>query len=61
MARIKITQVRSGIDRPKNQKRILVALGLRRNQTSVVHEDSPTIRGMCEKIPHLVRVESAEE
>jgi large subunit ribosomal protein L30 len=61
MARIKITQVRSGIDRPKNQKRILVALGLRRNQTSVVHEDSPTIRGMCDKIPHLVRVEAAEE
>ena len=61
MARIKITQVRSGIDRPEKHKRILIALGLRRNQTSVVHDDSPTIMGMCNKIPHLVRVETVEE
>ena len=61
MGRIKITQVRSGIDRPAKHKRILVALGLRRNQTSVVHDDSPTIMGMVNKITHLVRVESVEE
>lgn len=61
MARIKITQYKSGIDRPEKQKRILVSLGLRRNQTSVVHEDSATIMGMVRKIPHLVRWETVEE
>jgi large subunit ribosomal protein L30 len=61
MARVKITQIRSGIDRPEKHKRILKALGLRRNQTSVVHEDSPTVMGMVGKIPHLVQVEPLEE
>ena len=61
MARIKVTQYRSGIDRPVKQKRILESLGLRRNQTSVVHEDSATIMGMVRKIPHLVRWETVEE
>ncbi len=61
MGRIRITQFRSGIDRPKKHKRILVALGLKRNQTSVIHDDSPTIMGMVRKIPHLVHVESVEE
>ena len=59
MPRIRVTQVRSGIDRPLKHKRILKALGLHRNQTSRVHEDSPVIRGMVEKIRHLVRVEEA--
>jgi len=61
MARIKITQYRSGIDRPAKHKRILVSLGLRRNQTSVIHDDSATIMGMVRKIPHLVRWETVEE
>jgi len=61
MARVKITQIRSGIDRPEKHKRILKALGLRRNQTSVVHEDSPTVMGMVRKIPHLVQAEPLEE
>jgi len=61
MARIQITQIRSGIDRPEKHKRILKALGLRRNQTSVVHEDSATIMGMVNKISHLLRVEAVEE
>ena len=61
MAQIRITQVRSGIDRPEKHKRILRALGLRRNQTSVVHNDSVTIMGMVNKISHLVQVESVEE
>ena len=55
MGRIKITQYRSGIDRPEKHKRILAALGLKRNQTSVIHDDSPTIMGMVKKVPHLVR------
>lgn len=61
MAQIKITQYRSGIDRPAKHKRILESLGLRRNQTSVVHEDSATIMGMVRKIPHLVRWETVED
>ncbi|HKK73336.1 MAG TPA: 50S ribosomal protein L30 [Candidatus Krumholzibacteria bacterium] len=57
MAKIKVTQIRSGIDRPGKHKRVLESLGLRRHQTSRVHEDTPVIRGMVAKIPHLVRVE----
>lgn len=60
MAKIKVTQYRSGIDRPEKHKRILESLGLRRNQTSRIHEDTPQIRGMCRKIPHLVRVEEVK-
>ena len=60
MAQIKVTQYRSGIDRPEKHKRILESLGLRRNQTSRIHEDTPQIRGMCKKIPHLVRVEEVK-
>lgn len=59
MAKIKVTQYRSGIDRPEKHKRILASLGLRRNQTSRIHEDTAVIRGMVAKIPHLVRIEPA--
>jgi large subunit ribosomal protein L30 len=61
MAKIKITQIRSGIDRPEKHKRILRALGLRRHQTSCVHEDSAQIMGMVKKISHLVRVDEVQE
>lgn len=61
MAKVKITQIRSGIHRPETHKRILRALGLRRHQTSCVHEDSPQIMGMVAKIPHLVKVEEVQE
>lgn len=61
MAKIKVTQVKSGIDRPEKHKRILASLGLRRHQTSRVHEDGPVVRGMIAKIPHLVQVEEVEE
>ena len=60
MAKIKVTQIRSGIDRPVKHKRILESLGLRRNQTSRIHDDTPAIRGMVNKIPHLVRVEEVQ-
>ena len=60
MAKIKITQYRSGIDRPEKHKRILASLGLRRNQTSRIHEDTPVIRGMVAKIPHLVRIDPVD-
>jgi large subunit ribosomal protein L30 len=57
MAKIKITQVKSGIDRPERQKRTLVALGLRKMLATVEVEATPQIRGMVEKVHHLVKVE----
>ena len=57
MSKLKITQVRSVIGRPEKHRRIIEALGIRRNQTSVVHDDSPSIRGMVFKVRHLVNVE----
>jgi len=57
MGQIRITQIRSGIDRPAKHKRILEALGLRHHQMTRLHEDTPQIRGMLNKVPHLVRVE----
>ena len=55
--KIKITQIRSAIDERYDQKRTLKALGIRRRGKSVIHNDTPTIRGMIEKVKHLVRVE----
>ncbi len=57
---LKVTQVRSVIGRPQKQRRIVRALGLKRNQTSVVHNDTPAIRGMVNKVCHLVSVEEVK-
>jgi large subunit ribosomal protein L30 len=57
MATIKIKQVRSRIRRPKDQRRTLDALGLKKIGRVVEHEDNPAIRGMIEKVKHLVSVE----
>lgn len=54
---IKVTQVRSGIGRPKDQRQTLAGLGLRRIRHSVLLQDTPAIRGMVRKIQHLVDVE----
>ena len=59
--RIAVTQVRSGIGTPKNHRRTLEALGFKRHQQTVIHDDTPAIRGMIAKIPHLVSVEEVEE
>ena len=56
MATIKIQQVKSRIKCPKDQKRTLYALGLRKMNHVVEHEDSPAILGMVEKVKHLVSV-----
>ncbi|HZD03260.1 MAG TPA: 50S ribosomal protein L30 [Longimicrobiales bacterium] len=56
-----ITQVRSGIGRPRKHRRTLEALGLRRHQQTVIHRDTPAIRGMVAQIPHLVEVREVEE
>jgi large subunit ribosomal protein L30 len=54
---LKITLVRSPIGRPADQGRTVASLGLRRLHATVERPDSPSIRGMVEKIKHLVRVE----
>jgi large subunit ribosomal protein L30 len=59
--KIAITQVRSRIGRPEKHRRILEALGIKRHQQTVVHNDTPAIRGMVNQIPHLVRVTEVEE
>jgi large subunit ribosomal protein L30 len=57
MAQLKVTQVRSVIDRPKDQKDTIRRLGLHRMHDSVVKDDKPEIRGMIAKVRHLVTVE----
>ena len=57
MAKIKVTQVRSIIDRSLRQKRTMEALGLRKMNQSVEHEATPQILGMVAKVNHLVQVE----
>lgn len=59
MAKIKITQVKSVIDRPKRQKATMIALGLKKMNQSVVVEASPQVQGMVNKVSHLVTVEAA--
>jgi large subunit ribosomal protein L30 len=61
--RLRVTQIRSAIDRPRDQKATVRALGLHRLRHSVVKEDRPEIRGMIAKVAHLVTVEevSGEE
>jgi large subunit ribosomal protein L30 len=61
MAQIKVTQVKSGIGRKKNQRETLRSLGLKRIHDSVVQEDRPEIRGMVATVPHLVRLEVIEQ
>ncbi|MDG1064275.1 MAG: 50S ribosomal protein L30 [Flavobacteriaceae bacterium] len=58
MAKIKITKVRSDINRPENQKRTLKALGLKKIGQTVEHDDTPNILGMVNKVNHLVSVET---
>ena len=57
---LKITLVRSAIDRPKTQKATVRGLGLRKLNHFVIREDTDAIRGMVRKIQHLVAVEPAD-
>jgi len=57
MAKLCVTWVKSSIGYAKDQKRTLKALGLRRLNRSVTHDDSAAIRGMINKVRHLVKVE----
>lgn len=60
LGQLKITQVRSGIGHPHWMRRTLEALGLKGHQRSVVHPDSPSLRGMIKQVRHLVEVTPVE-
>jgi large subunit ribosomal protein L30 len=58
--KLRITQIRSAIHRPRDQKATVRALGLHRIRDSVVKDDRPEIRGMIQAVSHLVTVEEVE-
>jgi len=55
--KIRIKQVKSAIGRLENQKRTLKALGIKKNGYTVDHNDTPVIRGMVNRVKHLVCIE----
>ena len=57
MKKVRVTQIKSGIGRPINQKRTLAALGIKRMHHTVEKELTPQIQGMIETVQHLLRVE----
>ena len=59
MRKLKVTQVKSVIDRSKKQKDTMIALGLRKMNQTVVKEATPQVVGMLSKIKHLVNIEEA--
>ena len=59
MAKIKVTQIKSSIKRMQSQKRTLEALGLRGIGKEVIHENTPNIIGMINKVKHLVKTTEA--
>ena len=58
MAKVRITQVKSAIDRAKRQKGTIIALGIKKMNQSVEKEATPQILGMIKKVEHLVTVEN---
>ena len=59
MKKIIVTQVKSAIRKPKNQKRTLIALGLRKLNNPVEHDASPAVLGMVKTVNHLVSITEA--
>ncbi|MEM0995653.1 MAG: 50S ribosomal protein L30 [Bacteroidota bacterium] len=59
MVKIKITQVRSVINRPQRQKDTIEALGLGKINRTVIHNATPQIIGMAKAVSHLVKIEEA--
>ena len=57
MAKLRVTLIKSGIGYAQDQKKTLKALGLNRLNKSMVHNDNSSIRGMLDKVRHLVKVE----
>lgn len=60
MSRLRITYTKSSIGYTERQKKTIRALGLRKLNQSVEHEDTPVIRGMIQKVSHLVNVEEVK-
>ena len=58
--KLRIKQIRSAIGRLENQKRTIRALGLGKLQKIVVHDDGPSIRGMIQRVRHLISVEEID-
>ena len=58
--KVRVTQIGSPIGRPAKQRAILVGLGLNKMHRSRVLEDTPAVRGMIDKISHLVRAEPVD-
>lgn len=58
--KLKVTLIRSGINRPEQHKRTIHQLGLRRMHRSVLLPDNVAVRGMIRAVSHLVKVEAAE-
>jgi len=58
--KLKVTQVKSYIGRPENQRKVLRSLGLGKMHRSVLLTDTPEVRGMINKVTHLVSVEEFE-
>ena len=57
MSKIKVTQIKSQIDRPQSQKDTMVALGLGKINKSRIHESNPQIQGMIDKVAHMLKIE----
>jgi len=60
MATIRVKQVKSQIKRPADQKKTMQALGLRKMNQTVEHQDTPQIKGMIAKVAHLIEVEEVK-
>lgn len=58
MAKLRVTLIKSGIGYAQDQKKTLKALGLNRLNKSIVHNDNSSVRGMLDKVRHLIRVEA---
>ena len=61
MGKLRVTWVKSAIGYNEKQKATIKALGLRRLHHTVEHQDSPTIRGMINRVSHLVQVQEVAE
>ena len=61
MAKLRIKYVKSAIGYARNQKDTIRSLGFRKLQQTVEHDDNPAIRGMVQKVNHLVQVEEIEQ
>ncbi|PJB12552.1 MAG: 50S ribosomal protein L30 [Flavobacteriales bacterium CG_4_9_14_3_um_filter_40_17] len=60
MTKLKVTKTKSSINRTDTQKRTLESLGLGKIGSSVVHENSPSVLGMINKVKHLISVEEVK-